>query len=236
MYRRVLQAIARQRDTLRVVLIGANDGQTNDPFFEAYGKGNQGGLDITLVEPLSDFNEILEEAYSGAHSVRVLNSLVGTPGSTSLFVIRKEYWKTFQPPYATGWPIYRAPTGISSVSYGQVAAWVAEYFPQIEDPGTYIDRVEVEAKTLKELFEREGIDHPIDVLQVDAEGADGQVLENCSLEEIRPSIIFFESKSLESDERRSLEALLGNLGYFQVELGGDTLCISGDRFVLDSDG
>ncbi|MFU8821693.1 MAG: hypothetical protein ACNA8G_09055 [Gammaproteobacteria bacterium] len=51
------------------------------------------------------------------------------------------------------------------------------------------------------------------LLQVDAEGADDEVLYACNISELRPALINFESKHLVGQRMAKLQAFLSGLGY-----------------------
>lgn len=88
----------------------------------------------------------------------------------------------------------------------------------------YLVAHEVECVQLAELLARAGLSR-IDLLHLDAEGADGEILAGLDLEDAAPSVIVFEHAHLPTEELRALREGLGAAGYRLSRHGGDTLAV-----------
>lgn len=82
----------------------------------------------------------------------------------------------------------------------------------------------VECLTLPALIERHAIER-IDLLHIDAEGADCAILSQLDLQRFSPRAIIYEHMHLEERERRSAEAFLSSWGYELRWHGLDTLAV-----------
>ncbi|MFT4769144.1 MAG: hypothetical protein ACI8RN_002284 [Glaciecola sp.] len=230
LYRSAITALRRNREKLSVVIVGANDGRTNDPFYEAYGEHNAPDLRVFLVEPQPAMLALAKDAYANAEVCIGYNGLIGEKGEATLYCIREAYWAQMQPSYAAGWPIYRAATGVASANASEVLSWIQTCFPNFPDPEQAIEAIPTTSMPLKTVLKDLNFGDQVDILQVDAEGNDDRVLRASCSPTLRPAIVFYESKSLPPDRKADSEAFLSSLGYFQIDVGGDSICFCGDRF------
>jgi FkbM family methyltransferase len=188
-------ALFRSRRTIRIVVVGANDGRINDPIYRTAMRLRQ-RVEIVLIEPQSAVIPHLQQNYEGHPGATILHAAVGPPGTLELHAVREEYWDKAVLPYGVGWPAYRAPTGITSSDRAAVADWVQAYIPGVTAEEAIWTET-IACVDLEALLRANGIDWGrIDVLQVDTEGFDDVVLANSGLERLRPSVIHFESKML----------------------------------------
>lgn len=221
-------ALFGARRTIRIVVVGANDGRINDPIYRTAMRLRH-RVEIVLIEPQGAVIPHLRQSYEGHPGARILHAAVGPPGTLELHAVRKEYWDRAVLPYGVGWPAYRAPTGITSTDRAAVADWVRAYIPGVTAEDAIWTEI-IPCLDLEALLQANGIDwDSIDVLQVDTEGFDDVVLANSGLERLRPSVIHFESKMLPPDRLAALTGLLAAQDYVLTPSGADTLAVRRDR-------
>ena len=209
---------------LNIVQIGANDGSTNDPIFGFVSRFPQ-RTRVLLIEPQAVVIPYLKANYAFHPDHRVYQGLIGPAGSTTLFSVSEDVWNRLEVPYAKGWPVYRAPTGITSTQRDHVDGWVKKYLTDYDDHSNAIVETEAEGMPLTDLVDRMGFIDEVDVLQVDAEGTDDQVIYHCDLERSRPRVINYESANLAQSRRNALERFLEERGYVLADYRTDTLAI-----------
>lgn len=224
-YQTSILTILSQKNDITIVVIGANDGRINDPVYSLVSEKISDRTRMILIEPQSDLLPYLRENYEFHPRCHIANCAVGPKSTLELYVIKKEFWKRAQPPYASGWPVYRAPTGVTSSRKSMVLDWARKHISGLKDPEMAVEKITVDSLSLPELLEREGTPGKIDVLQVDAEGDDDNVIYNCCLEQTQPALIYFESSGLSEDRNKALTEYLGTLGYVTCPQGNDTLAI-----------
>ncbi|WP_083798927.1 FkbM family methyltransferase [Roseobacter sp. AzwK-3b] len=211
-------------DYLNIVQIGANDGAINDPLFSfvsQYSKRTR----VVLVEPQSQLIPYLEENYKFHGAKFIFNGALGNQSELRLFRVREEYWKDLVVPYAADWPVYRAPTGVTSAEYPHVSAWLSEHYKGQLPISDLIEEVTVEAVDMEQLLARARLFDTIDILQVDTEGFDDQVLYASDIPKYRPKIIHFELTHLSVEKALRLNGFLVDQGYVVSSHGIDGLAI-----------
>jgi FkbM family methyltransferase len=211
-------------DTINVVQIGANDGATNDPL-HAFLKTHPNRSRVILVEPQSYLIPYLEENYRFHKDCYIFNGAIGPNRSLKLHRIRKEFWGELEVPYASTWPAYRAPTGITSSNYEHVSAWASHFYKGSSPVSDLIETVEVESINVSELLRRSGKFDKVDVLQIDTEGFDDEVIYASNIEKFRPFIINFELAHLDMGRATALEDFLNEQHYILSPHGLDGLAI-----------
>lgn len=222
-YQLALSSLAAIKHQLNIVVIGANDGKTNDPIY-SFAMSKASTTNILLIEPNKPLIPYLEINYSSHPSHQIANCAIGKEGVLTLYAVKQEFWDRFQPAYATGWPSYRAATGITSSIKTHVEKAIAR---QNIDPDSAIDVLNIPAKELKTLLEELKWPPPIDVLQIDAEGYDDVVIYNSNLSHTSPKVIYFESKHLPEEQGKALKHYLSKQGYYTYSLGPNTLAVDG---------
>lgn len=212
---------------MRVVQIGANDGLINDPvnsFLMEY----RDQTEVLLIEPQQYLIPALSETYKTHPAHVISNSAVGERGILSLYAIDERCWPDYHAPNAKAWPLYWAPTAVTSSDREHVLRLFRRHYTGPVSADQAIVTLNIECFPLIELLERVGFGRPIDVLQVDAEGADDEVLYQSSLEELNPKLVNFESTHLPLDRMTKLCNFLIRLGYDLQSTGRDTLAIRTD--------
>ena len=210
-----------RKNQLNIVVVGANDGKTNDPIYD-FNMRWRSATNVLLIEPNKTLLPYLQKNYSSHPSHQIANCAIGKEGLLTLYAIKQKVWDSFQPDYAKGWPSYRAATGITSaIKLHLEKALIRENL----DPNSSIDILSIPAKELKTLLDELKWPTPIDVLQIDAEGYDDVVIYNSNISHIRPKIIYFESHNMSKDKGILLKRYLSKQGYRTYTVWGDCLAV-----------
>ena len=220
-YQVALRTLIKIKHQLNIVVVGANDGKTNDPIYN-FAMRRSGATNILLIEPNKPLLPYLESNYSTHPSHQIANCAIGKEGTLTLYAVKQEVWDLFQPAYANGWPSYRAATGITSAIKSHLEEALVG---QNLDPDSAIDILNIPAKELKTLLEELKWPTPIDVLQIDAEGYDDVVIYNSNLSYTIPKLIYFESHNMPEEQGKALKSYLSQQRYNTHNLGGDTLAV-----------
>ena len=219
---------------INVIQIGANDGRINDPIYRFVYK-NKETVSIVLIEPQEDLIPVLLENYKAHPNAVAINGAIGAPGVTKLYSVNAKIWGELEVPYAQEWPIYRAPTGISSLSKEHVRKWLETVTEKSSGQinGMIVERI-IQVHTLEALLSENKIKGDVDVLQIDTEGYDDVVLFKSLNDNISPAIINFEYIHLGDDRVLKCVSWLESRGYQCITKGDDMLCIKqiGDQSSL----
>ncbi len=223
-YQCALIALLSCKESLKIVEVGANDGQTADPLYE-FAMAFKDRTDITLIEPNSKLVPYLEQSYVDHPSHKIANCAIGPKGQLVLHAVSPSIWNDLDVSYANDWPIYRAPTGVTSTHRAHVENWLRKHLPDKSLLDHAIIELIVESAPLMEVLNRlhsrsDNNAFPIDVLQVDTEGFDAEVIYQSSIDETAPSIIYFESRHLSADRIVNLRIFLDHRGYIVTRQGG----------------
>jgi FkbM family methyltransferase len=225
-YQTAVAALAAARGRIAICIVGANDGRINDPVHDLVRRHLGAQTDMILFEPQTRLHPHLAESYAFHPSVTISAAAVGAPGRTVLHAIHPDHWARARPWYAAGWPDWRAPTGVTSLDRDHVLAWVRKYLPHLKDPASALERLEVDCAPLPALLAGLGRPPRIDVLQIDAEGADDTVIYNADLARTRPGVILAEVAHLDTGRRDRLFAHLTGHGYLLGRSQRDLLAIA----------
>jgi FkbM family methyltransferase len=208
------------------IQIGANDGVSNDPIHDFVATLKPSGV---LIEPQPDAYERLARAYpQSIHpNLSRLNVAVWKhSGEAVLYRIRKTFEETYKSVYRSS----ANASGITSLNIDHVKSFLIKVAPdyfQGKDLNDYIEEVRAPMVTPQFVVDSKDIDH-IDLLVVDAEGADGVLVReflklDCKL---RPKMIYFESKGISSSELCRVNSLLLGHNYTLYQYGGDTCAVN----------
>lgn len=219
-----MAALIAAQGRIRVVQVGANDGVVNDPLHDFLMK-HRDQTEVLLIEPQPYLIPMLAANYQNHPAHHIQNLAVGERGSLLLHTIDERYWTECAPPYADGWPAYRAPTGVSSSDREIVLAYLRRYYKGELPVEDLIVDFSTECMPLTELMERARFAPAVDVLQVDCEGFDDEVLYNSSLDRLKPKLINFEETELSPERLAKLSSALSELGYTLQSTGNDVLAI-----------
>ena len=197
---------------LNVVQVGANDGSHSDPIHR-FLMEHARSTTVLLIEPQPEIISHLEDAYADHPAASIYNGAIGAGERLVLYRIRPELWESFRVSYLKGAPAYRAPSGLTSGNRAHVVAAARRHLAGRVPAEEAVDELQVPCTELRPLLVGRGFPLALHLLQVDAEGADDEVLYACNIDELRPAIINFESKHLVGERMAKLQAYLSGHGY-----------------------
>lgn len=206
----IAPALTASKPRVSFVQIGAFDGQANDPVHDlVVGSGWRG----VLVEPQPLAFERLRETYAGVDGLVFLNAAIAPQRGTRPF-----YYVAGEEPDDPWWR-------------GQIASFDrAHLMKHINDDERLAARVvsrDVETLTLSDALAR--APEPPDVLQIDAEGHDGQIVASLDLTGHLPTVIRFEHRHLSLREHEAALAHLQRGGYRFAVNEDDTIAMQHER-------
>ena len=195
---------------IRIVQVGANDGRINDPIYR-FAKRHRDQTKITLIEPNPLVIPHLSKNYRFHPDHEILERAVGPAGKLTLYTVDPSVWSSLEIDYAEDWPDYRAPTGVTSANIEHVRKWLERSGFISSGADSAISEISVESLPIAEMLNK---DEMVDVLVIDAEGADEQIILENVKDGFLPSVIQFESLHLSAGRLSQLLNFLENLGYF----------------------
>lgn len=187
----VLEGLLLVRSEMKLVQIGSNDGKINDPIYK-FLMTNKKYTNVLLIEPQDEIIPFLVKNYHNHPQVKIFNGAIGSGNELTLFRIKPSLWKFFNPPYLKDAPRYRVASGITSSDKSKVLSAINSSFEVDLLPKDIIEKVRVPCRQLESLLEEYSFGRDIDVIQVDAEGADDEVIYSCNIETIKPLVINYE--------------------------------------------
>lgn len=202
---------------LNIVQIGANDGKHGDPIYE-FVKSAKEHTNIILVEPVGMVIPHLREHYNYHPSAEIFNCCISWDGtcSVNMYRIKQEYSEYLNTEYGESWPKYRVLTGVTTTNKSQLIQWVSENV-DIErvniTPESVIESFEVDAIQPNQLIAKSQNVNSIDVLQIDAEGADHKIAYSFLEDNLYPSIINIERANITSEPEEEYAEMLVDEGY-----------------------
>ena len=219
--RRLFLSWLSRRRELIIVQIGAHVGATgNDPLYGFLRKYLDPGAEsfrpnwrAVLVEPVPEYFQTLRRNYAGLSNVAFEQAaIVGSDG-----------------------PVVMRTLGCDPETHG-IPDWATQLSSIVSDPAERAglpdsirdfwrahgrDEV-VQGFTLTTLMSRHGL-REITLLQMDTEGADGNILESIDFDRVVPEFINFERINLGSQEPK-IRSLLHRVGYRLLNWADDTFC------------
>ena len=202
-WQQILNKLGSSRQDIFFVEVGAMDGISFDPLYDAVKKYKWRGL---LIEPLPDLFELLKENYKGVAGLLFENIAVAEArGEKIMYRVAPEAIRQgLVPDWAEG---------ISSFFLDKNALGGRgvpnEDFQKILP---HIIATRVACDTLSSILEKNKVER-IDVLQIDTEGYDFQVLRQLDFSKYRPCAIRIEECNLSETEKTSAIELFATNGY-----------------------
>ena len=185
------------------IQIGAFDGISTDPLYKYVGKYGWRGV---MVEPQPRPAEKLRELYRGNDRITVLQGAVDSEhGKRTLFTVESET----APIWAGGMASFQR-EHIVKHSY---------IIPGLE---AMIREITVDCITFDDVFEHLSSER-IDLLQIDAEGADAHILSLFPFDRVKPAIIHWEIKNLTKAQKEDCFERLSGFGYRLAPSGGEDM-------------
>ena len=228
-YHTAVLALLAAKGHLNMMVVGANDGRINDPVYDLIRLVVKDRVSLTLIEPNRHLHPILRKNYSFLPTVKVLGEAIGPPGQATLYAVKQSAWPDCQPAYATNWPLYRAPTGVTSGNRAFVEAWLRRHYRGPGSPADQIEAWTLPFQPLDVALKDHGANPHPDILQIDAEGEDDTVIYHALTDAAPPSVLYFEVAHLADARRRALIAFLSQRGYVTLQQKDDGLAIRANR-------
>ena len=166
---------------------------------------------MLLIEPQPEIIPHLQQNYASHPRAVTHCGAVSLDSNLQLWRIRPEYWDDYTVPYQG--PAWRWASGITSMHRTHVLKIAADKFPDHADVTDLIELRQTLSHRLPALLALLDWTDPVDVLQIDAEGADHEVLQACYIAEIRPKIINYEHCHLTFNSQLQTQQWLHDLGY-----------------------
>lgn len=202
----ILRLLDRERDPVRFIEIGANDGDSFDPLAPFVAGSGWHGL---MVEPVPHVFARLERNHGDNPRLQLVNAAVAAAdGSRTIHHLRARATHPALPPWADA---------IASFDRDHVL----RELEAVPDPEPLLTSTVVDCLSFETLCERHGVE-TIDLLLIDAEGADLEILETIDLDRRRPRVLVYEHHHLGERERAGCERRLSEAGYTLVAEALDT--------------
>tara|TARA_B100002019_G_scaffold115210_1_gene99114 strand:- start:3747 stop:5216 length:1470 start_codon:yes stop_codon:yes gene_type:complete len=221
---KVLDAYIEKSDSNFFVLqIGANDGKMADPVFKYVKLYKWKGL---FVEPVTYLFDRLIENYRGCEGLRFENSVIAKhSGEIDFFQFPREFEDNKEFPY---WA-----SGMGSV----LKPFDSPGHKNIKSKNFNMIKQKTPCLTFTDLLSKYNIDS-IDLLQIDAEGYDGELICSINFDQIKPKFIRYEDRHVQRVYEQKLTSVsssdvtnyLAKNGYVngKVSNGFDRVSISSE--------
>lgn len=190
------------------VQIGSNDGKTGDPLHNWL--MSKKGWSAVFVEPVPFLFERLKATYSGEKRFTFENAVINDGSEIQFFWVSQDA-RSELPDLPFWWDQLG----------GFSREHITNHNPELEP---FIESTTLPGISLTDLFERHELDR-IDLLHIDAEGADYKILSQLNLDLFHPRVILYERKHLSEDEHKKSLQFLQKV-YVLFNLGADMLAIS----------
>lgn len=210
-YISLVQNLLLTRPNLEIVVIGANDGKINDPLFDILDNHVE-KCSLHLFEPNFILHSKLEANFAHFGKKSLYEVAINDGSECTMWFVKESYWKHLQPEYAirNKWPIYRAPTGVSSMVKSHVVEWVKKTNINI-DPNEAIFSKKIQSSNLYDALSTKV--QKLDILQIDTEGVDDFVLYSCSVGQFLPKVVNIEISHIGEERTTNLINFLKSLNY-----------------------
>ncbi len=203
----VLKTFAGECADVRFVQIGSNDAAAGDPIIDHVLSCGWRGL---MVEPVPYVFDRLRLRHGRNPRLTMECAAIGEPEGLR--------------PFYSLQPLDRPP----SPYYDQMGSFSREHIVRHErfHPGlsAHIREIEVRCMSLSSLLRKHGIGE-LELLHIDAEGADFDVLKSLDFGYCTPALLLFEHGHLPRGEREACAAFLEARGYRLLYEGRDCLAL-----------
>jgi FkbM family methyltransferase len=202
----------RERSDIFVLKIGANDGLKNDPIGDfLLSDCRYHGV---LVEPVPDYARLLDNNFglTGRFSIEQV-AVSHSSGQMQMYYIPENASELLGQYFDVA-----AMRAVASLERKHVLKHLAPGYHNI------VESVTVECLTVEGLLRRNHIKH-IDLLHIDAEGHDWIILQQFDFNLVRPKIVLFEHKHLNTEEQEAARNMMQNAGYQVKAMEMDFFCL-----------
>ena len=181
------------------VSIGAFDGLSNDPISQFVQNHHCQGI---LLEPQASAFDQLQNNYAAFPNFKLLNMAIDeASGSRDIFYI---------PGGIDGLPDWTEQLASFNVDH------ILKHEQTVEGLSEHIHQQTVETISFADLLDKFKLSK-IDVLQIDAEGMDAQLLKWFPFEEVKPSLLYYETAHMTPIEHLDVRKHLESYGYLVRE-------------------
>ena len=199
----VCRRMIETHPALTFVQVGAYDGTTHDPLAKYIARYHWRGI---LIEPQASLADRLREMYAGNDRVIVAQVAIDrTAGTRSIFSV--------DPARTPKWA-----SALASFDRSHLVKHAA-MIPGLEE---MITQENVQCLPFSDVLPRLGSDD-VDILQIDAEGADARILSLFPFAEVRPAIVHWEIAHLSREDRAATLHRLASFGYRFSESGSQDM-------------
>lgn len=194
--------IRRLQHEIKIVQLGAHDGQTADPIHEFLQKDDN-SVRALLIEPQPEPYKKLQERYREREKICTDQCAVAD---------------------FDGEVDFHMPAGDTmALTASRDPVQVTKHFPG----GCPLTTMQIPCCRLSTLLERHAF-VSIDFLQIDCEGFDAQIIQGAFAEGIFPLAIYFETSNLSMEDLRSVRSALEKYSYGTIEYSWDCLALHKD--------
>ena len=194
-----LKDFTLQYPRCKFLQIGSNDGLMVDPLREFIVWNDWNGI---LVEPVPRVFECLKKNYRHLTGLQFVNVAISdSVGSLRIWSIREDALKQL-PPWVAG---------INSLDREHVL----NCFEDPEEIEPFLESFDVPCQTVEQLLNRHKLTQ-VDLIHIDAEGAESKILRAIDFSVVNPAVIIFEYRHL--DDKQELYTFLIRHGYAVYEI------------------
>lgn len=198
------------------IQVGAFDGKTNDPLYPYIQRYHWRGV---LLEPEPQAFSQLQQTYHDEPQLTLMNcALTDRDGPANLYRIQ---------PGVDGMPDWSrqiATLDVDTLRRHQDGVPAYGIQGGIKDIDRWIECIQVEGISFDHLLDLMGTS-TIDLLQIDAEGYDGHIIQRFPFKRVQPSLIHYEHMHLCSTDQEACLAILISQGYRIAVDFADTLAV-----------
>jgi len=217
-----LDRYSKSVEFFTVIQVGANDGFNHDPIHKFIKRDNWNGV---LLEPQKYvFDKYLKRLYKNRQEVITLNAALGeSDGERPIYKISFTNAR-----WATGLASFQKSTLIEAFTNGYVKRRATKNnTPVPNNISDCISEEKVQVISPETLFEKYKI-AKLDLLQIDAEGADFIIIKLFNPGVYKPQAIIFEHSHFSIDEDLECTNYLQNFDYKLYKKGGNTIAVYKD--------
>jgi len=211
---KILRAM-QPKKSIRFIQIGSNDGVQGDPLFRLINADSR--WTGVFVEPVDYLFQRLRMNYRNDPRFRFENVAIGAAAARAKF-----YYVAESAGLALGAALPHWVSQLGSFDRRLLEQNLGpDLLAQVE---SWIEEREVEVLSLGSLLERNGVNE-LDLVHIDAEGADFDILSQLDLVRFRPSLIIYEHVHLSEADKLAAAGLLNRANYITERIGRDTLAV-----------
>lgn len=199
-------------EEVRFIQVGAHDGTHNDPISLFRNRPNWRGL---LLEPNPRVYKRLVRTLAASPNCEALNVAISEIGGGLPFYLVRD------PENCKGGHFSDQ---VSSFDRNHVEKMLIWFGYSKNEAAEWIEKIQVESVTFDELLGYLPNNH-LDLLFIDAEGADFRLLKTFPFALSRPGMIVFEFAHLSAEERHELLPFLATHGYSFSVVGEDIVAV-----------